>query len=163
MENKTALLEGLRQAPAILSAFVADIPEDKLDRRRGDGFWTIAEHLSHLAHVQPMLLERIQRFIDEERPEFVPYIPGEQEDEPATPERMAIDAALSQFSAIRTRQLSLLESAPDATWRKQAGHPEYDRYGFRILVRHILMHDHWHMYRMEELWLTKTPFLTRME
>ena len=163
MENKTALLEGLRQAPAILSAFVADIPEDKLDRRRGDGFWTIAEHLSHLAHVQPMLLERIQRFIDEERPEFVPYIPGEQEDEPATPERMAIDAALSQFSAIRTRQLSLLESAPDATWRKQAVHPEYDRYGFRILVRHILMHDHWHMYRMEELWLTNTPFLTRME
>ncbi len=163
MENKMALLEGLRRAPAILSAFVADIPEERLDRRRGDGFWTIAEHLSHLAHVQPMILERIQRFLDEERPEFIPYIPGEQEDEPATPERMAIDAALAQFSAIRKRQLSLLEGAPDETWRKQAVHPEYDQYGFLILARHILMHDHWHMYRMEELWLTKTPFLTRME
>lgn len=163
MENKAALLEGLRQAPEILSAFVADIPEDKLDRRRGDGFWTIAEHLSHLAQVQPMLLERIQRFIDEERPEFIPYIPGEGEDEPATPERMAIEEALSQFSAIRKRQLRLLEGAPDATWRKKAVHPEYDQYGYQILVRHILMHDHWHMYRMEELWLTKTPFLTRLE
>ncbi len=163
MENKMALLEGLRQAPVILSAFVADIPEDKLDRRRGDGFWTIAEHLSHLAQVQPMLLERIQRFIDEERPEFIPYIPGEGEDEPATPERMAIEEALSQFSAIRKRQLHLLEGASDATWGKQAVHPEYDRYDFQVLVRHILMHDHWHMYRMEELWLTKTPFLTQVE
>lgn len=80
MENRAALLEGLRQAPAILSAFISDIPEDKLDRRRGDGCWTIAEHFSHLAQVQPMLLERIQRFIDEEHPEFIPYIPGEGED-----------------------------------------------------------------------------------
>lgn len=163
MENKLALLEGLRQAPAILSAFVSDIAEDKLDRRRGDGCWTIAEHLSHLAHVQPMLLERIQRFLDEDRPEFIPYIPGETEDEPTTPERMAIAAALSQFSAIRKSQLGLLEGASDATWAKQAVHPEYDQYGFHILVRHILMHDHWHMYRMEELWLTKDPFLTRLD
>jgi uncharacterized damage-inducible protein DinB len=158
-----ALLAGLRQTPAILSAFVADIPEDRRDRRRGDGFWTIAEHISHLAQVQPMLLERIERFIDEERPEFIPYIPGEGEDEPATPERMASEAALSQFSATRERQLGLLEGAAEATWRKQAVHPEYDRYSFKILVRHILMHDHWHMYRMEELWLTKTPFLTRLQ
>jgi uncharacterized damage-inducible protein DinB len=163
MKNKMALLEGLRQTPAILSAFVADIPEDALDRRRGSEFWTVAEHISHLAQVQPMLLERIERFIDEERPEFIPYIPGEGEDEPATPERMAIEAALSQFSAIRKRQLSLLESASEATWQKQAVHPEYDQYSFLILVRHILMHDHWHMYRIEELWLTKTPFLTRLE
>ena len=162
MENKAALMDGLRQAPAILSAFVADIPEDKLDRRRGDGFWTIAEHISHLAQVQPMLLERIQRIIDEDRPEFIPFIPGEREDEPATPERMAIAAALSQFSTIRKRQLNLLDGLSDATWEKQAVHPEYDQYGFHILVRHILMHDHWHMYRMEELWLTKTPFLTQL-
>lgn len=163
MENKAALLEGLRQAPAILSAFISDIPEDKLDHRRCEGCWTIAEHLSHLAQVQPMLLERIQRFIDEERPEFIPYIPGEGEDEPATPERMAIEDALSQFSAIRRRQLNLLEGASDATWEKQAVHPEYDQYGFHILVRHVLMHDHWHMYRMEELWLTKEPYLTRLD
>jgi len=27
------------------------------------------------------------------------------------------------------------------------------------LERHILMHDHWHMYRMEELWLTRDAYL----
>jgi hypothetical protein len=63
LEERKALLEGLRQTPAILSSFVSNIPEDKMDRRRGDGFWTIAEHISHLAQVQPMLIERIRRFL----------------------------------------------------------------------------------------------------
>jgi hypothetical protein len=25
------------------------------------------------------------------------------------------------------------------------------------------MHDHWHMFRMEELWLTRDAYLTRLE
>ncbi len=163
MDDRKVLLEGLGQAPIFLSAFAAAIPEEKMDLRRGDGFWTIAEHISHLAQVQPMLLERIRRFLNEDRPVFVPYIPGEDEDEPDTPERMAINAALDQFESVRKQQLDLLAAATDATWQKPAEHPEYNQYGFHILVRHILMHDHWHMYRMEELWLTKDAYLTRLE
>ena len=163
MQERPDLLDALKRVPTILSAFTADIPADRLDRRRGDGFWTIAEHLSHLAQVQPMLLERIQRFLDEDHPEFVPYIPGEGQDEPDTPERMAVETALAQFSADRKRQLDRIERATEQTWMKQATHPEYERYGFHVLVRHILMHDYWHMYRMEELWLTKDAYLTRLE
>ena len=63
MQDKRDILEGLRRSPHILSEFVKTIPEDKLDLRRAEGFWTIAEHVSHLAQVQPMLLERFQRFL----------------------------------------------------------------------------------------------------
>ena len=48
-----------------------------------------------------MLLERLQRFRDEDHPVFVPYIPGEGEEESDTPEVMPIDAALEQFSRHR--------------------------------------------------------------
>ena len=58
MQDTQYLLEGLSRTPTILSEFVRSIPEGKLDLRRGEGFWTIAEHVSHLAEVQPMLLER---------------------------------------------------------------------------------------------------------
>jgi hypothetical protein len=76
---------------------------------------------------------------------------------------MSIDAALDQFARYRASQLLLLESADKTTWKKTASHPEYDHYSLYILTRHILMHDHWHMYRMEELWLTRDAYLTRLD
>lgn len=163
MQDRHDLIDGLRRSPAILSGFVESIPANKLDLRRGSGFWTIAEHVSHLAQVQPMLLERIKRFISEDSPEFIPYIPGEEEDEPDTPERMDMPTALDQFAAVRADQLRTLEGADDAVWSREGRHPEYERYSLYILARHMLMHDHWHMYRMEELWLTRDAYLTTMD
>ncbi len=150
MQDVRDLLEGLRRTPVILSEFVKTIPEAGLDLRRGQGFWTIAEHVSHLAEVQPMLLGRFQRFMNEDRPEFVPYIPEDDKEASDTPLRMNMTAALGQFGLYRGKQLDLLECADDVIWQKTAIHPEYEMYSFYILARHTLMHDYWHMYRIEE-------------
>ena len=56
--------------------------------------------------------------------------------------------------------LGVWPAATPADWEKTATHPEYEQYSLIILARHILMHDHWHMYRMEELWLTRDEYLT---
>lgn len=161
MKDMRDLLEGLRRTPNILSQFVTTIPENRLHVRRGEGFWTIAEHVSHLAEVQPMLYERFQRFLNEEQPEFVPYLPTDDETQITVP-RFDIPKALEQFTSVRGMQLELLERADDATWERLAIHPEYESYSFYILVRHALMHDYWHMYRIEELWLTKDAYLTQL-
>ena len=155
-------IESLRRTPKILFEFVRAIPEQKLDLRRGEGFWTIAEHISHLAQVQPMMLNRFERFMNEDHPEFVPYIPGEAVGEPESPPRMDMTSALDQFTEYRDKQLLLIESADNASWEKTATHPEYEAYSLYIITRHVLMHDYWHMYRIEELWLTRDPFLTRV-
>ena len=163
MNDIPDLLEGLRRSPKVLSAFVRSMPAGRLDRRRNDNSWTVSEHVSHLAQVQPMLLERLLRFRDEGRPVFVPYIPGQGEEEPETPDVMPWETALEQFGRYRAQQVALLEAADVATWQKTGEHPEYEHYSLYILTRHILMHDHWHMYRMEELWLTRDAYLTQME
>jgi hypothetical protein len=162
MKDIPDLLEGLERSCRILSAFVQTIPADTLHRRRNAACWTPAEHASHLAQVQPMLLERLQRFRDEAHPVFVPYIPGEGDEEPDTPAVMPIEAALEQFSRYRVKQTDLLAAAGAATWEKTGSHPEYAHYSCYILARHILMHDHWHMYRMEEMWLTRDEYLTQL-
>ena len=154
------LLDSLRRAPRILSAFIHAIPADKMTWRRGVGFWTVAEHLSHLAAVQPMLLARFARFMAEEQPEFVPFFPGESNEEVAP--LLTTETALNQFAQYRVQQLTLLADADRATWQKKGIHPEYTAYSLAILTRHVLMHDYWHMYRMEELWLTKDAYLTRL-
>lgn len=163
MHDFRNLLQALYQTPKILFEFVQTIPEDRLDFRRGEGFWTVAEHVSHLAQVQPMLLERIERLLNEDHPEFVPYIPGRAKEETYTPPRMTMASALDQFARYREKQLLLLGSADDIMWKKTATHPEYESYSLYILTRHVLMHDFWHMYRMEELWLTRDAYLTRLE
>jgi len=163
MDDIRYLLEGLQRSSKILSEFVKAIPKSKLDLRRGKNFWTITEHISHLAQVQPMLLERFEHFINVERPVFEPYIPGKGEDEPDTPSHMSMTSALDQFAAYRDKQLALLNAIDSTTWKKTATHPEYESYSLYILTRHVLMHDYWHMYRMEELWLTRDAFLTRLE
>ena len=161
MKDIPDLLDGLGRSGRILAELVNTIPPDRLNLRRGQGFWTIAEHVCHLAQVQPMLLERLQRFMNEDRPEFVPYIPGDGEVEDRPPQ-MEIDVALEAFNRQRSKQITLLQQAEQDDWRKTGTHPEYELYSLYILVRHILMHDHWHMYRMEELWLTRDAYLTRL-
>ncbi len=163
MEDIADLLAGLRRTPKIVNEFVKTIPESKMARRRGEGFWTIAEHVSHLAEVQPMLLARFQRFMHEECPEFVPFIPNKDGGEPVAPACMSVKAALPRFKEYREKQLVLLENARPDIWRRMATHPEYDQYSLYILTRHVLMHDFWHMYRMEELWLAKDAYFTRLE
>jgi uncharacterized damage-inducible protein DinB len=163
MQDIRDVLEGLKKTSTILTGFVNSIPEGKMNLRRGEGFWTIAEHLSHLAQVQPMLLDRFHRFMNEARPEFVPYLPGKDDDEPDTPARMETTAALEQFANYRNEQTTLLDGADPAAWQKTAVHPEFENYSLRILTRHTLMHDYWHMYRMEALWLTRAAYLTKWE
>jgi uncharacterized damage-inducible protein DinB len=163
MRDIPDLLEGLRRSPKILSELIETIPENRLDLRRGSGFWTIAEHAVHLAQVQPMLLDRMNRFVAEDHPEFVPYMPSEEQDAPDVPVRMGMSEALEQFLQYRHKQIVLLEHVNENIWQRKGKHPEYDHYSLYILVRHTLMHDHWHMYRIEELWLTKDAYLTRLE
>ena len=163
MQDIPDLLEGLRRTPRILSEFVEAIPDGKLDVRRGEGFWTIAEHVSHLAQVQPVILERFKRFLREDHPAFVPYIPGNGRTEPVTPPCMEMAAALEQFGRLRKEELAMLEGVDDMTWQKIGTHPEYEHYSLHILARHVLMHDYWHMYRIEQLWLARDAYLTKQE
>jgi uncharacterized damage-inducible protein DinB len=162
MNDISDLIDGLKRSGRILAGFVETIPPEKMNLLRGEGFWSIAEHVSHLSQVQPMLLERLQRFISEDRPEFVPYIPGDGEPE-SRPPAMEMNAALESFGHYRDNQIALLEKADPADWQKVGIHPEYELYTLHILVRHILMHDYWHMYRMEELWLARDAYLKRLD
>ena len=128
-------------------------------QRRGEGFWTIREHLAHLADAQEMLGERLVRFAKEERPVFVPHFPSDDEGT-RLPVHLSPAELVGLFRQRRETQLATISSYTHEVWERQAEHPEYTDYSVLILVRHILAHDLWHIYRMEELWLTRDEYLT---
>jgi len=157
-----AILHGLSDSHTILSAFVTSIPEKERHSKRGDTCWSIAEHVAHLAEVQPMGLQRINRILEEDSPKFIPYFPARDEKKDVAP-LPSVEQALSEFKIGRDAIVERLSAATPDDWKRTAVHPEYHQYGLHIFARHILMHDHWHMYRMEELWLTRDEYFTNLE
>jgi len=160
--SQEILLQALALGPGLLRALIQAIPPEALERRRGEGSWTLREHLEHLTATQPMLYGRLDRFLREERPEITPYVPAAPAtpvapdvpgEDPAARRRKPPEQLLELFERWRLRQIDLIRSAAPEIWQRRALHPEYEDYGFEILVRHIALHDGTHLYRMEELWL----------
>ncbi len=147
----------LEQSPGILRDMAASILPAQITARRRPGFWTIGEHIGHLAQAQSMIHGRIIRFRDENAPAFVPFIPGD--DAPGDLPAESVSQSLAKFEEWRKRQLDAIRTLHPKDLAKEGSHPEYAQYNLPILLRHILMHDHWHMYRIEELWLTRDEFL----
>lgn len=157
-----AILDGLRQTPVILSDLVTPITEAEAAAVRGEGFWSIAEHVAHLAAVQPMGLDRINRMLKEDHPEFTPFFPDRDETlhSAAVP---PMEQLLDHFAQERQTLVERLQTASPTDWGRTAVHPEYKHYSVLIFARHILMHDHWHMYRIEQLWLTHDEYMGGLE
>ena len=156
-----ALVRCLKVNLEVLENLVGSVPEPQLSVNRGVGIWSIYEHVNHLAHVQRMLFERLELFVKEKKPEIKPYIP-DQKSESIRSQNKTIGELLAIFAKWRKRQIELIETCEPDLWSKSASHPEYTLYTFEILVRHILLHDGFHMYRIEELWLAKDAYLTEM-
>lgn len=157
MSDIPQILDSLQLAPAVLAGLVRGIPAARLRERRGEGFWTIDEHLFHLAKLQPVLFDRFRRVLDEENPEFP--LPPSGPRQPAEP-ILTPEESLAFFAEHRGRQLDLLRGLAPADWKRAAHRGDFDDFGLHTMVRHALLHDHWHMYRMEELWLVRDGFVS---
>ena len=153
-----ATLQTLKELPAVVEAYFRTIPVDRLDQRRTADAWTLREHLYHVAAVQAMLLGRMKLLRDDPNPVVVPYFP---QDEPALAHRfLSVDAALAEYKSRRAEQVTLLEALSPEAWTRPAVHPQYERYDLGLVVHHIVFHDYWHFYRIEELWLTRDGYLS---
>jgi uncharacterized damage-inducible protein DinB len=157
------LTEALRQYPTILKEFLQAIPPERLHHRQGPGFWTVYEHLEHLVQTQEVIFRRLELVRDQEKPQIVPFDPDEHHRETAaSPQAPSAAQLVEQYARWREKQLQLIAKASPELWAKAADHPEYDRYGFEILVRHALLHDGFHMSRIEELGFMKKEVLQPM-
>ncbi|MBF0634567.1 MAG: DinB family protein [Nitrospinae bacterium] len=154
MKELKKIIAGLEQTSSLLKEMLSEIPSTLMRKHRIPGKWCIHEHAVHFAKVQKMLNERLRRFMTEENMEIVPYVPGA-----STPVDELIKAdlktSLKEFSKDRKTFVKTLKRLKPKDWRKQAKHPEYTNYTPYIMIRHLLFHDNTHMYRIEELWLTR--------
>jgi len=153
------MFKELELSKAVLRQFLSVMTEAEVHRRIHD-YWTIAEHLSHLVESQSITLRRIGIILAEDTPRLVPFTP----DGSALQKRQeTTEELLDTFCRTRDDQLRLLKRAKAIDWAKTVTHPEYTKYSLEILVRHTLLHDHFHMARMEQLWIMKEEYILPLD
>lgn len=153
---KETYIQSLKHSITILRDFAEKMTPEEIQYRVRD-FWTIGEHIEHLADTQTIMLERMKQFAAEEHPAMVPFVPS---DERKT--FRSVEEALSEYSSVRHAQIELLESLDDSCFQRKADHPHYKRFTLDILVRHAISHDGIHLWRMEELWNLPEDKITEM-
>lgn len=158
MNEIAPIITTLKEAPLILKGLLRQIPAPLLKQRRIPGKWTIHEHVCHLDVVQDMILERFRVFKEQEYPEFQAYMPGKNVSD-AELINMDLGQSINAFGQKRARLLELISTFDESTWKKEASHPRYGEFTPYIFLRHVMMHDHFHMYRIEALWITRDEYL----
>lgn len=158
MNDKNSIMVCLRETPLILENMLNQIPPSLLKEQRRKHKWCIHEHVCHLAEAEGMIYRRFQQFATKEELHFMPYIPGKTV-AMDTLLNMDMAAALRSFRGTRKSMMQLVNGFDQKVWKRKAHHHEYTEYSAYILLRHTLMHDHFHLYRIEELWLTRDEFL----
>lgn len=158
MQDLDRIMANLENAPDVLENLVKAVPPELLKANRKPGKWCVHSHACHLPVANSMLLERLRRFQSEAEPEFIPYNPDKDVGEAALL-ALDLDEQLAKFRALRGELLDRTAAMDDIFWDRRARHPEYVLYTPYVMLRHMMLHDYLHMYRIEELWLTRPEYL----
>lgn len=160
MNEIEALTNGLSSIPFLLENFIKSIPENMLKKIRLENKWTIHEHVCHLTQAEEMIYNRFHEFKTKVEPHFSAYLPGKNIDTSKLI-HLELNEQLNHFRSTREKTVILIKSFDQDMWNRKARHDEYTEYNAFIFLRHVLMHDYFHMYRIEELWLTRDEFLRK--
>jgi hypothetical protein len=154
MDTRTAVIEALERAPAIVVPLVRDVPPALLKRRPVPTKWSAHEHACHLAFVHQLFFDRLEHVLASPMPVITPYDPG-QSDPHDLLLGMDLDDSLRQYVDERRRLVERLRQLSVRDWQRTAEHGEYSHYSVFIMFRHLALHDFFHAYRIEELLLKR--------
>jgi hypothetical protein len=142
----------------ILCQFIEQMTESEMNNKIKN-YWTIYEHIEHLASSQKILLNRIKQFIEEDNPIIKSYGPEKEEN---GNKNQSVKKLLKEYGELRNEQINKIKNVNKNIWEKEGRHEEYKKYTFEILIRHAILHDSFHMWRMEELWIEKEKYIQEL-
>ena len=144
------LLKALKETPRLLKELIEEIDPELYKSKIIEGKWSIQEHATHIAVGDLYgFQKRLKDFKQKETPVFEP-LSGD-----SFPDNFFMELDLfktiEDFFCIRQSTIELAHSLDENTWSKEAIHPEYNKYTPYIMLRHLLMHDHSHLYKIEDM------------
>ncbi len=145
-----SILEALNETPRLLKELINEIPKSLYKKEITLGKWTIHENATHIAVGDIYgFQKRIKLFKTETTPEIEPLSGDNFSKEYFI--NLDLDESIDKFFEIRKETIDLAKSLSNKDWTKEGEHPEYWKYTPYIMLRHLLMHDHSHLYKIEDM------------
>ena len=149
MNDELPCLDLLEATPAILRGLMSEISEDDARWKPAADRFSIAEVLSHLSHSEGHCYrERVDRFLNEERPEFDPDDAQMHLDlyRNADPEE-----DFGHFEEQRETNIELLRGLPADAGDRKALHRAVGEITLSELLHEWALHDLGHIRQIAEL------------
>jgi uncharacterized damage-inducible protein DinB len=148
------LIASLEAAPGIIAELVREVPSRNLKRRPAPNKWSAHEHACHIADGDATFLERLEFILNKPSPRIKSMVPSPDEKKGSL---LSIDLndALDKYEKERARVVKRLKELSEEDWRRTAEHEAFSHYSVYNMFRHLLMHEMFHAYRIDELLLKK--------
>jgi uncharacterized damage-inducible protein DinB len=152
--NTQALIESLEAAPHIITGLIREVPPRNLKRRPAPDKWSVHEHACHIADGDATFLERLALMLSDPHPRIRSMAPYPDE-KTGSLLSIDLDEALDNYVKERGRVVIRLKELSEEDWQKTAEHEAFSHYSVYIMFRHLLVHEMFHAYRIDELMLKK--------
>lgn len=147
---KPSLLSRLSDQPDALDHLLSGLTEDQIRQRPPTGDWSIFENLAHLGRYQAVFLDRIQRIIAEETPQFNRYAAN---DDPAFADwnRLSWQTLTEQMRGERTTLSAFLSMLREEQITRIGLHPAYGPMTIEGWTEFFLLHEAHHFFTILRL------------
>ena len=136
-----------------LPIFVVNLDAATLTQRPPSGRWSILENAAHLGRYHEVFRARMERILDEERPNLGRYS-AEDDSEFADWLARLPDDVLSGLSKRRADLIRFVNDLEDEQFGRTGTHPILGEMNIPLWLEFFLLHEAHHLYRI--LWLSKT-------
>ncbi|SEB36075.1 DinB superfamily protein [Tenacibaculum sp. MAR_2009_124] len=149
-ENIEPILNALNETPRILNELISEINSGLYKKEIVSGKWTIHEHATHVAMSDLQgFQKRLVDFKEKEKPAFTSLSGSNFHSNYYL--NLNLEKTVEDFFKVRQQTIDFALSLTDKDWNKEAIHSEYEKYTPNIMLRHLLMHDHNHLYKIEDM------------
>lgn len=135
----------LRDQLSSLDVFIASKTTEEWNRKPASGKWSARENLAHLCRYHEVFLERLNRILQEDRPEFGRYRAEEDELWPSW-SPLAVDLLLARIRQLRQEVRSKVGSLSREQLVRTGIHPVLGEMNVPLWLEFFLLHEAHHLY-----------------
>lgn len=148
--NSTRLQRCETQLQDFLAITLSGVSAETLSAKPIPGKWSAHEQLAHLARYHQIFLQRIDRILSEQSPEFPRY---RAEDDPEWPAWTSLPASqlLVRISSMRAKLMARLRSLTDEDFERTGVHPKFGAMSLSLWLEFFLVHEAHHLYVVLQL------------
>jgi uncharacterized damage-inducible protein DinB len=148
--NSSRLQRCETQLQDFLDAALQDVPLETLSASVVPGKWSAHDQLAHLARYHQVFLQRIERILAEQSPEFPRY---RAEDDPEWPAWLSLPTPQLQvrISSMRAKLMARLRSLSEEDFERTGVHPKFGAMSLSLWLEFFLVHEAHHLYGVLQL------------